>query len=691
MALQSDYYAGTPTAYGQIYKDHLAVVAAPPPTPTPSGFHVEGNRLFNSGQPVRLHGVSYSGTAYACIQGWGIFSGPSDQVAVDAMKAWKINAVRLPLNEDCWLGINGVPPQYAGANYQQAIKDYVNLLNQNGLYAILDLHWSAPGTAAATSQQPMPDMDHTPDFWTSVANAFKSNDQVIFELFNEPWPDYQADSAAAWRCWRDGGICNGVPYQAAGMQTLVNAVRATGARHVIALGGVSWSNALSRWLEYKPTDPLNNLVAAWHVYDFNICSTVACYDATAGPVAAQVPLMVTEMGSRVCDATFMNNLWSWLDARSESYVVRTWDVGSTCSDMALQSDYYAGTPTAYGQIYKDHLAVVAAPPPTPTPSGFHVEGNRLFNSGQPVRLHGVSYSGTAYACIQGWGIFSGPSDQVAVDAMKAWKINAVRLPLNEDCWLGINGVPPQYAGANYQQAIKDYVNLLNQNGLYAILDLHWSAPGTAAATSQQPMPDMDHTPDFWTSVANAFKSNDQVIFELFNEPWPDYQADSAAAWRCWRDGGICNGVPYQAAGMQTLVNAVRATGARHVIALGGVSWSNALSRWLEYKPTDPLNNLVAAWHVYDFNICSTVACYDATAGPVAAQVPLMVTEMGSRVCDATFMNNLWSWLDARSAGYVVWTWDVGSGCSDMALQSNYTTGAPTQYGQIYKDHLNALR
>ena len=24
------------------------------------------------------------------------------------MKAWNINAVRVPLNEDCWLGINGV-------------------------------------------------------------------------------------------------------------------------------------------------------------------------------------------------------------------------------------------------------------------------------------------------------------------------------------------------------------------------------------------------------------------------------------------------------------------------------------------------------------------------------------------------------------------------------------------------------
>ena len=34
------------------------------------------------------------------------------------MKTWSINAVRVPLNEDCWLGINGVKPQYGGAAYR---------------------------------------------------------------------------------------------------------------------------------------------------------------------------------------------------------------------------------------------------------------------------------------------------------------------------------------------------------------------------------------------------------------------------------------------------------------------------------------------------------------------------------------------------------------------------------------------
>src|SRR3954452_6176762 len=111
------------------------------------GISVSGNHLIDaSGNTVVLHGVNRSGTEYACAQGWGIFDGPSDAASVQAIAAWHTNAVRIPLNEDCWLGINGVNPAYGGANYQTAIANYVALLNQYGLVAILDLHWSAPGT-----------------------------------------------------------------------------------------------------------------------------------------------------------------------------------------------------------------------------------------------------------------------------------------------------------------------------------------------------------------------------------------------------------------------------------------------------------------------------------------------------------------------------------------------------------------
>jgi hypothetical protein len=51
------------------------------------------------------------------------------------------------------------------------------------------------------------------------------------------------------------------------MRAMVNAVRSTGAGNVLMLGGEEYSNELTSWLRYKPTDPDNNPVASWHSYN----------------------------------------------------------------------------------------------------------------------------------------------------------------------------------------------------------------------------------------------------------------------------------------------------------------------------------------------------------------------------------------------------------------------------------------
>jgi hypothetical protein len=318
--------------------------------------------------------------------------------------------------------------------------------------------------------------------------------------------------------------------------------------------------------------------------------------------------------------------------------------------------------------------------------------------GQDVVLHGVDRMGTEYVCVQRPGIFDGPSDQASITAIKSWRTNAVRVPLNEDCWLGINGVPAAYGGAAYQQAIKNYVNLLNQNGLYVILDLHWAAPGTTKATGQLPMPNMDHSPTFWSQVATAFKGNNAVLFDLYNEPIPNGNTDTTAAWKCWRDGsagGTCTGLAYQAAGMQALLDAVRATGASNVVMVGGVQWANTLwtnsaDNWLTYKPADPLNNLAASIHFYNWTWCMTVTCYNGEVAPVAAQVPVVAGELGNNSCDATWWNTIMSWLDGKQIGYLAWVWNTtGTNCSDIKLILDYT-GTPSAYGLVYKTHLAGL-
>ena len=333
----------------------------------PTGLHVVGQQLLDgANRPIILRGVNRSGTEYACIQGWGFFDGPSDLASVQAIAAWGANAVRIPLNEGCWLGINGAPPAYSGAAY-------VATVQAAGLVPILELHWTGAGTTPATDMQPMLNRDHSVVFWQQVAGAFKDNTGVIFDLHNEPYPDGNSDTAAAWDCWKNGTTATnaaacpggGLNYQAAGMQEVVDAVRSTGAQNVIMLGGVQYSNALSGWLANKPHDPTGNLVAAWHVYNFNICNSPACYDATAAPVAAAVPLVAGEIGQNDCGTGMLTTLMSWLDGHNAGYLAWTWDTwGTACTTLSLITDY-AGTPTALGQVFKDHLTRVVASTPTP--------------------------------------------------------------------------------------------------------------------------------------------------------------------------------------------------------------------------------------------------------------------------------------------------------------------------------------
>ena len=346
-------------------------------------------------------------------------------------------------------------------------------------------------------------------------------------------------------------------------------------------------------------------------------------------------------------------------------------------------------------------STVTSPPPTGSAPQLHVSGNKLENAGgQTVQLRGVNRSGTEYACVQGNGIFDGPNDQASISAIKTWDATAVRVPLNEACWNAESYVASADAGTNYINAIKAYVSLLNSNGLVAILDLHWtdglytgnsSGCSSAEATCQKPMPDAAEAIPFWTSVANTFKGNNAVVFDLFNEPYASRATgDTTSGWQCWLNGGTCAGIGYQVAGMQSMVNAVRSTGASNVLMLGGEEYSNDLTDWLTYKPTDPDNNLVASWHSYNFNTCSSQSCWTGEVAPVAAKVPVVAGEIGENDCAGTYIDQLMPWLDSEGISYLAWAWNADFACSSgPGLITDYN-GDPTAYGAAYQQHLQSL-
>jgi endoglucanase len=331
----------------------------------------------------------------------------------------------------------------------------------------------------------------------------------------------------------------------------------------------------------------------------------------------------------------------------------------------------------------------------------HIAGNQLLDSkNRPIRLIGANRSGTEYKCFHD-SVFDGPGDQVSIDAMLSWHINAIRIPLNEDCWLNINMGGSKYGGDVYQDAIKRYVDLLVENGITPILDLHWSAPGTQQAVGLQPMPDRDHSVEFWKQVAKAYRGNNAVIFDLFNEPFPDNDRKTTAAWNCWKYGThptYCPlgtaGLNYNAAGMQDLVKAVRTMGASNVLMVGGIQYAATLDQWKDYVPNDPLNELVASWHPYNSSYCSDITCWFIEVLPVMKSYPVIAGEIGENDMGGAFITRVMKFLDAPAKNlhpqsYLAWVWNTDQTIFDLI--TDYTSGNPTTpYGWVFKNHLSNL-
>jgi endoglucanase len=328
----------------------------------------------------------------------------------------------------------------------------------------------------------------------------------------------------------------------------------------------------------------------------------------------------------------------------------------------------------------------AHPSPAPTP-WVGVHANHLVDeSGHRIRLLGVNRSGTEYRCEQGYGIFEGPTDRNSIEAIKGWDANAVRLPLNESCWLGIGGVPAEYGGAAYRKAIVSYVGRLEEAGLYVILDLQFAAAGEEAANQIIPMPDAALAPAFWRSVAKTFRDDRGVLFDLYTEP---HDID----WHCWEFGcrvTDSDGVTYQAAGMRRLVRAVRSTGARQPLLLTGIDWGHDLTEWEAHLPADPRHAEVASIHTYDFAPCLS-ACRDGLAR-IGRRHPVVSAEIGETDCGHTYIDDYMSWADEHGVSYLGWAWDAHHGwtCGEgPSLISDYD-GAATRYGRGLRDHLRSL-
>jgi hypothetical protein len=429
---------------------------------------------------------------------------------------------------------------------------------------------------------------------------------------------------------------------------------------------------------------------------------------------------------------------------------RTSTLPILCVLLIMAAVLVALSPSSFNSNTRPTLTAATC---TPTPGSLTITicGNRFVNqAGQAVVLRGANTEGTQYDCAQaGAGFFddttiSGTNFTTEIAVMKAWGINVVRVNLNEECWLGINGVPATTSalGMNgydaYANEMGSYVDALNAAGIYAEIDLHLNAPGSELIADpgnddfQNPLPE-SNSDLFWKSVGAYFADNHAVIFGVFNEPFPPNAAvsgDTATGWNCdlngctvpdYTDSSDYSQIPsttYAGEGMRQMIDDIRSVNTTAPLLVGGPDFAGDLDQWLStFYPggvsIDPDNKLAASVHIYfpNRNSPCSLSTNVATACPgtaegalsndgilqVAAVTPVEIDELGDFGCSAQSLTPFLASVDAANdagsvdIGYEGWAWTT-SAC-DPNLITSYATGQPSamgiaEYCALYLQGLN---
>lgn len=259
---------------------------APNKAKWPQELHVAGNKVLNAdGKEIWLQGANVVSLEFLP-NGDHVLR--SILVAVDD---WKANCIRLPVKDDYWFGQNGND----GQKYREMVDAAINLAANRGAYVLLDLHrFRAPQKRHA-------------DFWRDAAARYKNHPAVLFDVFNEP-------HGTSWEVWKNGGFIedkdapadednflspeekalNAKGFHSIGQQALVDAVRSTGAKNIVLVGGLDWAYDLSGIAQGFALDDKggNGIIYSTHVYPWK-----TDWQNKVLVIADKYPILLGEVGA----------------------------------------------------------------------------------------------------------------------------------------------------------------------------------------------------------------------------------------------------------------------------------------------------------------------------------------------------------------------------------------------------------
>ncbi|MDV3482260.1 glycoside hydrolase family 5 protein [Sphingobium yanoikuyae] len=242
-----------------------------------SGLVVSGNRLVDNGKVVRLRGVAVGDLLkpkrpylypYAAIS-----------------KAWHANAVRISVHPGYWNA------DVTGS--RERVRRNVAAARAAGLYVLLC--WHAIGFPGRFTRSPHKEYHSRADafdaslqkmnaFWKEMAEFYKGDSRVLFELFNEPILNLD-NLENDYLNWHD---------LAAVYEHTINTIIRPRAANVAICGG----NRFSYDLRGAAATPLQgrNVAYAWHVYPRQGKSTRDDWCRRLAGIQDRYPVLVTEWG-----------------------------------------------------------------------------------------------------------------------------------------------------------------------------------------------------------------------------------------------------------------------------------------------------------------------------------------------------------------------------------------------------------
>jgi endoglucanase len=318
-------------------------------------YSVSANHVLDAnGNFYYIHGVDRSSLEQGP-SGDGHFT----QTDFNNIAAWGANTVRIATNQDFLLSDSSC---FAESYLSGSLDTAVTAAHKAGLNVIFDLHWTDGGVAGtcATGQQKMADT-RSLLFWQIMANHYKNDPRVFFELFNEP-------QDISWSCWLNGcttcdlADCN----TWVGMQQMYDTVRRAGFNNLVIMGGTSRAYDLSGVPNNLPSG--FNIVYATHVH---LSEPPSSWSANFGFLTSTYPLVATDFGDYTCTSRSVTSVLDYFDAPNGNASNRmgwtgwAWNDPGNCSFRSIIADWN-GTPDLIGQPEHDRLLNYKKPVPPPT-------------------------------------------------------------------------------------------------------------------------------------------------------------------------------------------------------------------------------------------------------------------------------------------------------------------------------------